>query len=69
MHRLTREQKDRVSELLSQMTLEEKIGQMNQESMSLLGGFEVPFSELIEMVTDGRLRQEEFEELIRNERP
>ena len=33
---------------------------MNQESPSIVGGFDVPFSELIEMMTDGRISQEEF---------
>ena len=64
MYRLTEEQKNKVKELLSKMTLEEKIGQMNQESVSIVGGFDVPFSELIEMLTDGRLSQEEFEKIM-----
>ena len=62
--KLTMEQKAKVESILSQMTLEEKIGQMNQESPSIVGGFDVPFSELIEMLTDGRLPQEEFERLM-----
>ena len=62
--KLTQEQKDFVADLLSRMTLEEKIGQMNQESPSIVGGFDVPFSELIEMLTDGRLPQEEFEKIM-----
>ena len=60
MHRLTQEQKQKVQKLLTQMTLEEKIGQMNQESVSIVGGFDVPFEELIEMMTDGRISNEEF---------
>ena len=62
--KLTQEQKRFVEALLSRMTLEEKIGQMNQESPSIVGGFDVPFSELIEMLTDGRLAQEEFEKIM-----
>ena len=62
--KLTKEQAAKVESVLSQMTLEEKIGQMNQESPSIVGGFDVPFSELIEMLTDGRLAQEEFERLM-----
>ena len=58
--KLTAEQKAFVEDLLSRMTLEEKIGQMNQESPSIVGGFDVPFEELIEMMTDGRISQEEF---------
>ena len=41
--KLTTEQKAFVENLLSRMTLEEKIGQMNQESPSIVGGFDVPF--------------------------
>lgn len=62
--KLTQEQNAFVEDLLSRMTLEEKIGQMNQESPSIVGGFDVPFSELIEMLTDGRLPQEEFEKIM-----
>ena len=58
--KLTQEQKAFVEDLLSRMTLDEKIGQMNQESPSIVGGFDVPFTELIEMMTDGRISQEEF---------
>lgn len=58
--KLTEQQKAFVEDLLSRMTLEEKIGQMNQESPSIVGGFDVPFEELIEMMTDGRISQEEF---------
>ena len=58
--KLTAEQKAFVEDLLSRMTLEEKIGQMNQESPSIVGGFDVPFEELIVMMTDGRISQEEF---------
>lgn len=39
---------------------------MNQESVSIVGGFDVPFSELIEMMTDGRLSHEEFEKIMSN---
>lgn len=62
--KLTEQQKDRVEELLSRMNLEEKIGQMNLESPSIVGGFDVPFEELIEMMTDGRISQEEFQKIM-----
>ncbi len=62
---LTAEQTKRVEELLSKMTLIEKIGQMNQESVSIVGGFDVPFEQLIEMMTDGRLSKEEFENIMK----
>ena len=35
--KLTREQQAKVESILSQMTLEEKIGQMNQDRRSVLG--------------------------------
>ena len=61
---LTQQQKERVESILSQMTLEEKIGQVNLESPSIVGGFDVPFEELIEMMTDGRISQEEFGQIM-----
>lgn len=61
---LTCVQAQKIENLLSQMTLEEKIGQMNLESPSIVGGFDVPFEELIEMVTDGRISQEEFQNMM-----
>lgn len=64
--RLTEAQKNRVENLLSQMTIDEKIGQMNQDSPSIVGGFEVSFEELIEMVTDGRIPKAEFDRLLSN---
>ena len=62
--KLTSKQEAFIQNLLSQMTLKEKIGQMNQASMSIVGGFDVPFEELIEMVTDGRISQEEFGKIM-----
>lgn len=62
--KLTEEQKKKVEDLLAQMTVEEKIGQMNLESPSIVGGFDVSFEELIEMVNDGRVSQEEFGKIM-----
>ncbi len=64
MFQLTAEQTKKVKDLLSQMTLEEKIGQMNLISPSIVGGFDVSFEELIEMATDGRLSQEELTKIL-----
>lgn len=64
--KLTEEQRERVERLLSQMTLDEKIGQMNQESPSIVGGFDVPVSELREMIKDGRITRAELEKLMDN---
>ncbi|MEE1049489.1 MAG: glycoside hydrolase family 3 N-terminal domain-containing protein, partial [Clostridia bacterium] len=62
--KLTKEQKEKVESLLSQMTLEEKIGQMNQESSSIVGGFDIPVSELQKMIKDGKISREELEVLM-----
>ncbi|WP_419888197.1 glycoside hydrolase family 3 N-terminal domain-containing protein [Neobacillus niacini] len=61
---LTQVQKNKVQEIVSMMSLEEKIGQMNQASVSIVGGFDVPFEELIEMLTDGRISQGEFTKIM-----
>lgn len=66
MTQLTQQQEVKIKELLQEMTLDEKIGQMNQESVSIVGGFDVPFEELIEMMTDGRISQKEFENIMSN---
>lgn len=62
--KLNVEQREFVEELLEKMTLEEKVGQLNLDSPSIVGGFDVPFEELIEMVTDGRMSQEEFGKIM-----
>lgn len=64
MIQLTEKEERRIKTLLENMTLDEKIGQMNQESVSIVGGFDVPFEELIEMMTDGRMSQEEFGKIM-----
>ncbi len=64
MFQLTPEQTKRVKDLVAQMTLTEKIGQMNQISPSIVGGFDVSFEELIEMATDGRITQEELGKIL-----
>ena len=53
-----------ISRLLSQMTLEEKVGQLQQCGPSLVGAFEVSFEELLNMMFDGRISQEEFQRLM-----
>lgn len=64
MIQLTPEQSMKIENLLSQMTLDEKIGQLNLESPSIVGGFDVPFAELIEMVTDGRISKDDFRKIM-----
>lgn len=53
-----------IRELREQMTLEEKIGQLQQCGPSLVGAFEVSFEELLNMMFDGRISREEFERLM-----
>lgn len=55
---------EKIKELLSQMTVEEKVGQLQQCGPSLVGAFEVDFSELLNMMFDGRISQEEFNRLM-----
>ena len=64
MKALTENQKKRIDDLMAQMTIEEKIGQLNQISPSIVGGFDVSFEELIEMMSDGRISKEEFEKMM-----
>ncbi len=54
----------RIQSLLSQMTLEEKIGQLQQCGPSLVGAFDVSFDELLNMMFDGRITKEEFDRLM-----
>ncbi len=53
-----------IQELLDQMTLEEKAGQLQQCGPSLVGAFEVSFEELLDMMFDGRISKEEFDRLM-----
>lgn len=59
-----KEQEEFIENLLHKMTLEEKIGQLNQVSTSIVGGFDVSFEELIEMMTDGRISKSEFDRMM-----
>ena len=63
---LTEKQKEKIESLLSEMTLDEKIGQMNQESTSILGAFGIPLGEIKKMIQDGRLTREEIEDMMDN---
>lgn len=61
-----RNYEEQIRDLLSQMTLEEKIGQLQQCGPSLVGAFEVSFEELLDMMFDGRISKEEFDRLMAN---
>lgn len=62
--KLTKEQTEKIERLIEKMTLEEKIGQMNQESTSIVGGFDIPLAEIRKMIQDGRLSREEIEDML-----
>ena len=53
-----------IRDIVSKMTLEEKIGQLQQCGPSLVGAFTVSFSELLDMMFDGRISEEEFGRLM-----
>lgn len=53
-----------IQQLLSQMTIEEKAGQLNQCGPSLAGAFDVDFEELLNMVCDGRVSKEKFQKMM-----
>lgn len=55
---------NRINELMSRMTLEEKIGQLQQCGPSLVGSFDVDVEELMNMVFDGRMTKEELMALL-----
>ncbi len=57
-------QTQKIEALLAEMTLEEKIGQLQQCGPSLVGAFEVSFEELLDMMFDGRISQAEFGRLM-----
>lgn len=61
---ITAKQHESIKALLSQMTLEEKIGQLQQLGPSIVGAFEVSFEELLDMMFDGRISEAEFHKLM-----
>lgn len=50
--------------LLAKMTLEEKIGQLNQVGPSAVGGFEISLAEQKKLFDEGRISQEEYQKAI-----
>lgn len=50
-----------VNELLSKMTLEEKIGQLHQVGPSPIGAFDIPNEDWQKMIATGQISQEEYE--------
>lgn len=54
----------RIKELLSKMTLEEKVGQLHQSGGSLAGAFDLTLEEIFSMVEDGRMTEEEAHQML-----
>lgn len=61
---LDEKQELRLKEIMSQMTLEEKIGQLQYSGGSAVGAFEVDVEELINMVYDGRMTKAELMKIL-----
>ena len=55
---------DMIERLIGEMTLEEKIGQLNQVGPSPMGGIEVSPEELKRMLEDGRITPEQYRESV-----
>lgn len=54
----------KIDQLLREMTLTEKVGQLRQCGPSLVGAFGLSFDELVNMVLDGRIPKEKFDEMM-----
>lgn len=61
---MTKDIEQKVSQLLEKMTLAEKVGQLQQCGPSIVGAFGVDFEELVNMVFDGRISKEKFQEMM-----
>lgn len=61
---MSKKYEERVQDLLKKMTVEEKVGQLQQCGPSIVGAFEVSFGELLDMMFDGRISEEEFGRLM-----
>ena len=55
---MTLNAEQRIDELLAQMTLEEKAGQMNQLSASPVGGFEISVDDADTTLREGSITKE-----------
>lgn len=56
---------ERIERLIAEMTVEEKIGQLNQVGPSPVGGLQLTLDELKKMKDDGRLSPEAYETAVR----
>lgn len=58
---IKQEIEEKINDLLWQMTLEEKVGQLNQIGPSPVGGFEITMAEMELMLKEGRISKEVYE--------
>ncbi len=56
--------KEFIQNLLAKMTLEEKIGQLQQCGPSVVGAFGMSFDEMLDMMFDGKITQAQFDEYV-----
>lgn len=63
---IKKDYEEKIDQLISKMTLGEKIGQLIQISPSLFGAFGMTPDEIIEKLVNGEITPEEFENLERN---
>ncbi len=54
----------KIEELLSQMTLHEKVGQLQQVAPSKVGGFEMPKEEAFKLYTNGQMDEKTYDAII-----
>lgn len=59
------EEEKRIETLIAQMTVDEKVGQLNQVGPSPVGGFEISLKEKKLMLKEGKITEEEFERDLR----
>jgi len=61
---LSKDIEEKIEELISKMTIEEKVGKLNQVGPSPVGGFEISLQEKKLMLKQGKITKEEFEKDI-----
>lgn len=59
---LTKSQEEKLKQLLSEMTLAEKIGQLNHVGPSMVGTFDISLPELYALYMSGKIKKEEMME-------
>ena len=55
---------ERIEELLSKMTLHEKVGQLHQVAPSKVGGFEIPEEEAFKLYKSGDMDEKTYDAII-----